>query len=364
MNKKTLYVAILLAALTACQKAEYTAPATLSDEPIRFGAPGIALDGGLLSRAAGPVNEFPEGGSFGVLGYCLAMKGDNTDLDYSTGPDPWNSKAPRSTPHLFHKTEVAYNGSACYYTGTQRHWYERQDYLYSFFAYYPYSDDCFAVTPETQAGMGAPTMRFSMPFEGGTENTPREIERIPDAMVAASMDITRGDGHVDLRFYHLLTCLNFKVSNHNETNAVVVRGLRLKGTFYRSIEIDMAGDEVRYPADTYSGTFVFLDGAREEDDVNVTYGSPAEKIGGKSLMLVANLAASPYLGDAGIYIDYTFMGTEHTDKYIGDVANFLPMSGTIYTVELNFIGDAFVISFVVDNNQTWENGGDSDLEFE
>ena len=51
MNKKTLYVAILLAALTACQKAEYTAPATLSDEPIRFGAPGIALDGGLLSRA-------------------------------------------------------------------------------------------------------------------------------------------------------------------------------------------------------------------------------------------------------------------------------------------------------------------------
>lgn len=136
--------------------------------------------------------------------------------------------------------------------------------------------------------MGAPTMRFSMPFEGGTENTPREIERIPDAMVAASTDVTRGDGHVDLRFYHLLTCLNFKVSNHNETNAVVVRGLRLKGTFYRSIEIDMAGDEVRYPADAYSGTFVFLDGAREEDDVNVTYGSPAEKIGGKSLMLVPN----------------------------------------------------------------------------
>lgn len=299
MNKKTLYVAILLAALTACQKAEYTAPATLSDEPIRFGAPGIALDGELLSRAAGPVNEFPEGGSFGVLGYCLAMKGDNTDLDYSTGPDPWNSKAPRSTPHLFHKTEVAYNGSACYYTGTQRHWYERQDYLYSFFAYYPYSDDCFAVTPETQAGMGAPTMRFSMPFEGGTENTPREIERIPDAMVAASMDITRGDGHVDLRFYHLLTCLNFKVSNHNETNAVVVRGLRLKGTFYRSIEIDMAGDEVRYPADTYSGTFVFLDGAREEDDVNVTYGNPADKIGDKSLMLVANLAGIALSGRCG-----------------------------------------------------------------
>ena len=98
MNKKTLYVAILLAALTACQKAEYTAPATLSDEPIRFGAPGIALNGGLLSRAAGPVNEFPEGGSFGVLGYCLAMKGDNTDLDYSTGPVELQSPAQHAPP--------------------------------------------------------------------------------------------------------------------------------------------------------------------------------------------------------------------------------------------------------------------------
>ena len=39
-----------------------------------------------------------------------------------------------------------------------------------------------------------------MPFEGGTDNTPREIERIPDAMVAASTDVSRADGHVDLRF--------------------------------------------------------------------------------------------------------------------------------------------------------------------
>lgn len=100
MNKKTLYVAILLAALTACQKAEYTAPATLSDEPIRFGAPGIALDGELLSRAAGPVNEFPEGGSFGVLGYCLAMKGDNTGprLQHGTRPVELQSPAQHAPP--------------------------------------------------------------------------------------------------------------------------------------------------------------------------------------------------------------------------------------------------------------------------
>lgn len=105
----------------------------LSGESIRFGIPDVSSGGGLSSRAAGgPLDEFPEGGSFGVLGYCLAQKGDNTGLDPNTGTDSWEAKAPRSTPHLFYKTEVEYNGSACYYTGMQQRWYEPRDYLYSF----------------------------------------------------------------------------------------------------------------------------------------------------------------------------------------------------------------------------------------
>lgn len=80
-------------------------------------------------------------------------------------------------------------------------------------------------------------------------------------------------------------------------------------------------------------------------------------------MLVSNPTANPYLGDIEIYLDYTFMGEGHS-RCIGSVANFFPQAGTIYTVELNFIGDAFVLNFVVDNNQVWEDGGDSDLDFE
>lgn len=363
MNRKAIYIVIMLVVLTACQKEEYTAPAALSGEPIRFGVPGVGLEGEALSRASGPVNEFPEGGSFGVLGYCLAMKGDDTDLDPGTGPDPWRSKAPRSTPHLFHKTEVTYNGSVCYYPGTQQCWYEARDYLYSFFAYYPSDYSYFDITPAAESDMGAPIIKFSMPFEDGTENTLRDMNQIPDAMVAASIDVTRGDERVDLQFYHWLTCLNFKATNYNETHDVVIRGLRLKGTFYRSVEIRM-NDNVNYPSDTYKGTFAFLDGMNEEDDVSVTHNHPVAKIGDKSLMLVANQTASSYLGDIGIYIDYTFMENDHTNKYIGDVANFLPTAGTIYTIELNFIGDAFVMNFVVDNNQIWEEGGDSDLKFQ
>ena len=38
--------------------------------------------------------------------------------------------------------------------------------------------------------------------------------------------------------------------------------------------------------------------------------------------------------------------------------------GTIYTIEANFIGDAFILNFIVGNNQVWEDGGDSGIQFE
>ena len=42
----------------------------------------------------------------------------------------------------------------------------------------------------------------------------------------------------------------------------------------------------------------------------------------------------------------------------------MPAGGTIYTAQLNFIGDSFVLNFIIDNNTQWEDGGDSDITFE
>lgn len=83
-------------------------------------------------------------------------------------------------------------------------------------------------------------------------------------------------------------------------------------------------------------------------------------------MLVSNLGASPdYLGTGiEIQIDYSFMGVRTTGKAFALPDGYLPQGGTIYTIEMNFIGDAFVLNFVVDNNQMWEEGGDSDIKFE
>ena len=75
MKIRVLYLfAVVCTALAACRKGEGDRQqAVLSDDPIRFGTPSIKVSRSELNvRAAGPVNEFPSGGDFGVLGYCLA----------------------------------------------------------------------------------------------------------------------------------------------------------------------------------------------------------------------------------------------------------------------------------------------------
>ena len=64
---------------------------------------------------------------------------------------------------MFYKQQVKYNGTACYYTGTQQRWYEASDYLYTFLAYSPYGDAYYTVEPATQTGIGLPSLTFSMP---------------------------------------------------------------------------------------------------------------------------------------------------------------------------------------------------------
>ena len=57
---------------------------------------------------------------------------------------------------------------------------------------------------------------------------------------------------------------------------------------------------------------------------------------------------------------YTYEGKEKSYT-TGRPGEFMPRAGTKYTAQLNFIGDSFVLNFVVDNGEFWENGGDSDL---
>ena len=351
--------------MAACRKGEEPAVAPMSADPIRFAVPSVACTVETTPFTRTPTNLFPSGGSFGVLGYCLAYYAGTTEVDPTTGPASWDSKAVLSAPTLFYKQEVKYNGSECYYTGMQQRWYEPADYLYTFFAYYPYGDSCYTIEPATPTGIGNPALTYTMPFSGGETTTPRDLDVIPDAMAASTVDASRHGGHVALQFNHLLTGIDFTINNYNERNDLTIHGLRVSGNFYRSLRIRM-NEGLDYFPETFAGTFTFLDGSDDTDDIRVEHNKSQAKVAGKTLLLVSNLEAGPnYIGtDISIHIDYTFMGRRITDKQIALPTGYLPQGGTIYTIEANFIGDAFILNFIVGNNQVWEDGGDSGIQFE
>ncbi len=181
----------------------------------------------------------------------------------------------------------------------------------------------------------------------------------------------RKTGQVQLNFLHILTGLNFQVNNYNAKEngdpgeRVTIHSLKLYGTFYKSIEINFDSG-YNFPDETFSGTYTIVP---EGSDIEVPGLTSVSKIGNKTILMVSNLfqtiGTSAYLGDLKLKIKYSF-GTSISDKIqtFTRPDNFLPAGGTIYTAQLNFIGNSFVLNFVVDNNQQWEDGGDSDITFE
>ena len=65
-----------------------------------------------------------------------------------------------------------------------------------------------------------------------------------------------------------------------------------------------------------------------------------------------------------VYLDYTFNGIRVPDKELSRPGTFTPQPGKKYTAQLNFVGDAFVINFVVDNSGEWGNGAAADDDTE
>lgn len=368
MNRRLFVLTMAAVSLMACDKEEVMEVPSVSGEYIEFGMPSVGLD--VETRA--PLNQLAEGTSFGVLGYCLAQTqpGDTT-LNTATGSVSWDTKKSLCRPHVFYKQEVAYSGGICSYSPLVP--WLADDYRYSFFAYYPYGDGKGFTVTTGESTLGAPSVKFSIPFDSMDEDTELDDAQVPDAMVAQSIDVIRNTGQVQLNFLHLLTGLNFQVNNYNATDdgatpgdPVTIHSLKLKGTFYKSIEINFDNNYV-FPSETFRGTYTLL-GDSEDDDITIGGLESVSQIGGKTLLLVSNLKETGvedgYLGDLDLVIEYTFGSGK--SKFVTKTRpeNFQPSGGTIYTAQLNFIGDSFVLNFVVDNDQKWEDGGDSEITFE
>lgn len=364
---KRYYIPVLAFALamTACSKDDFQIEK--SDEFIEFGLSKVELNN--ESRGSTPIEKLPDGSSFGVFGYCLAQKApDDETLVESSGALPWVNKKNLIKPTLFYQKEVTYSGGGCSYEKPVP-WYKPADYQYAFFAYYPFAPESGFSMISNENTFGAPSIKFTMPV-GNANSTEYDLDQheIPDAMVAQEIDVQRGSGVVPLQFYHILAGLNFQVNNYNKDpedpstgTKLIVHSVKLYGTFYKSIVINF-DKGYDYPNDTYQGTYTLVN-----SDIEVEAGTSKTEIGDRTLLLVSNITETGkengYFGNIKVRIDYTFGGEPKFQEF-SRPENFLPAGGTIYTAQLNFIGNAFVLNFIVDNNYQWEDGGDSDITFE
>lgn len=412
--------AVSAALLAGCTK-EGGPEAPDATRSVVFGVPGVSVE----TRAAtdGFYDRFPDGGSFGVFGYCLAQEvidGNKNKINFSSGSSPWGSKNELCRPRVFNNVEVTYTAAAgCVYDSPVK-WYRdgaaqgqtgiaadeaeggvlsgTDDYLYSFFAYYPYAGQeasyrpfVFA-RPASDADAGAPKFSFSMPFEsGGATNFSEKLDetKTPDAMFAVDYNHRKTEGQVSFSFSHLLTGLGFRVNNYSQTaesggtgsgagKDLYIYSIRLTGDFYRSVSVDLSNADVavEYDAKDVYGGYYLVYQSEEPDGTRVTWDASE----GKNTLaptkyirlLPGNDAGQGYLGPVGpdgkyngkLLVEYRFGDGERKTEELTRPGSFAPRSGVRYTAQINWVGDAFVVMVQGDNDEVWEEGSDDEVSFQ
>lgn len=309
--------------------------------------------------------------SFGVLGYCVPYtQGSDNAIDWAGGQYLWNVKRPNVHADVFYKQEVTFDGTSCTYNYDNqglRKWYTEQDisgvenvnpddFYYTFFAYYPYNN-YFSFKPESKDAKGAPQMTFTMPFSESDESSELNDDLTPDAMIARVANVQRNGGRISFNFYHVLTGLGFSVVNYNQTQPVILKSVKLQGSFTKSVTVDFSGPEMSLSySGEYSGFYDIFTGSQEVAAAN----GAINLLGDRYLLLISGSPyESTYFGsDISLIIQYEYDGQEKTAT-LARPGSFMPQAGTRYTAQISFVGESFTLSFLSDTN--WENGGDSDI---
>lgn len=400
-----LYAAALLAGVSACDKEVLpdTGASLSPGERILFSAPP-ELTVETLTRAA--QDGFTEGNAFGVMAYCVPYTvGSDTEFNYGSGSADWSTKRSNCAPEVLYNQKVTVAANGCTYDHTNSsgdsnnpaYWYRdgygtdgkentgvtgAANYRYTFFAWYPYEytdgsgRKYFEFSkPTGQTDKGAPIVTYTMPQTGGDISTSLDKKATPDAMLAVLYNRTKADGSLTFDFSHVLTGLGFEVNNFSDYN-LEIHKVWLTGSFYKSVTVDFskatsADDFFTFGTDRYTGTYTIFD-ADDHGGKGITLNKPGDGesvtkspspigdgeggTGGSHLLLISGTGTS-FGEDVYIHLDYTFNGTRVEDWKMQRPGTFTPQPGVKYTAQLNFVGNAFVLQFVVDNNESWEDGG-------
>ncbi len=378
---------------------------------IEFGVPTIELGAPEELSRAQRLDVLPADEVFGVSGYCVPLTaGEDPTLNYTAAGGAWTAKNALAVADVMWNQPIKFDGTKCVYrdaTDTYyhpAHWYtiagdthaDPADFRYTFIAWHPFEGDYF--TPAREDAVGVPEIGFTMPFEPG-QNGELDPTKVKDAMVALEVDRLRNVdniGTVPLRFRHILCGLRFQINNFNTSQEVAIHSLALTGDFYRSATVSFAGttpvvvvkgdpkptvgegegegeEEPEHPvddtpgideSDMYSGTFRFLSES-EDDDVIVAPNTaiiaganPGHEAtaDGVAVLLLPHFQGETdrsYLGrNKTITIKYTFEG-RYGEKTIPFTLNRRPVAGTLYTVNLNFVGNQLMVTFTDDANNSW-----------
>lgn len=180
----------------------------------------------------------------------------------------------------------------------------------------------------------------------------------------------------------MLTALGFEVNNFSDYE-LKVHSITLSGKFFKEILLDFSQTGVltySFPESYYTGYYTIF--SEEQNNGPLVLSAPGTGVDqttsgllpknnqgeGEHILLISG--KEPYFGpETGeldtnkdivhVYIDYTFNNLD-ANFSSARPATFTPQPGTKYTAQLNFVGEAFVLQFVVANNEEWENGGSDD----
>ena len=395
--KKIVFLTLVATlAAVSCRKAEVmTIP---GEEYITFSSPGISMDVETRAGANDFLDGIPDGTSFGVLGYCLAYNPGTTEYNLNSGTSQWSLKRNLCPASIFCKQEIKVNAGVCSYSPLRR-WYtdgtdneglagqtlsDTDDFRYTFYAYYPYEDSGFNITPADAVTAGAPVITYSMPFSGTEAETVQDNSTVPDAMLGVQQNIQRASRKVQFNFSHIMTGLGFQINNFSQVGEtvtgpedegvdLVIYSIKLKGTFHKSVKVDMteAAASVTYQ-DTYSGTFTIF----ESDEGRTIPWQQDGSMGSITMEPETFLRLLPGNEDSGFFgpasadpkknpnpvlvVDYKLGENDRTTEEIRRPGNFAPRSGVRYTAQINWVNNAFVLIMQADNGEIWEDGEAAD----
>ena len=384
MIKSFLYITSVLALMPLAACSEIDEPAVKADPAryITFASPTVDIDAtvdGFDSRAVSRINVNAPIQSFRVWGFCQA-NGINGSPNKSSIEEEWNKKANFFTTgadvaNLKGDVVTLTQEGTTYNGGMLTKWITGVDPQYSFIAV---EDLAGLTTAWTNSSISSsdthgPRMTITLPMTGSNINNPLDYNNQTDVKVAWAFDKGPSDSPIELQFMHIMTGIRFKFQNITSTD-LEITGFTYAGQFYKQAVFNFDTNKPVMSVNTtqtYSGTFSMIESPETIGPNDADYLGGADPV---TLLLLPNPRGTT--NEDGNYtlgtekeINITYRrkdeagnwGEPKTKTVDISLLKYTPKPNTLHTATFSFVGDGFITNFKADNEESWEDGSNSNI---